>query len=30
MRGASEEFEDTSEKPVVLISEVKIGCNSIL
>lgn len=30
MCGASEEFEDTSEKPAVLISEVKVGCNSIL
>lgn len=30
MRGASEESEDTPEKPVVLIFEVKAGCNSSL
>lgn len=30
MCGDSEDFEDTSEKPGILISEVKVGCNSIL
>lgn len=30
MRCDSEDFEDTTEKPGVLISEVKVGCKSIL
>lgn len=30
MCGAIEKFEDTSKKPVVLISKVKVGCSSVL